>query len=370
MRLFLAVAALLAASACASAEPATAPAPAPVTSVPGTVSGQGSRPAGRDQPMPPISGRPLAPGSGLRLLVTGDGGAYRLDVGTGARTPVTGLPGEALVWGMRAGARELLVTTRPDSSAAGDLYVLRGATARRLGDALFAFAAADGRGVWALQRVKGERCRLRLLDFEGEALRPALPFACSAAPSQDTPRGLLARDDGAGLTRLLDGATGKEVFGARDLHAVTRYLALVSDAEGPALVDVGSGSSVPLDWPATEGQPSRTAVSPDGRRIAMWFADPAWPGPRQYLDVQVLDLATRAWTRLPSMPVPASLKTTSMAWTGDGRLVLAGRFVTTSGVLPAESDHAAHVVAWRPGESELSLRRIELPPGALATLSP
>ncbi|MFD1937874.1 hypothetical protein ACFSKW_41025 [Nonomuraea mangrovi] len=327
---------------------------------------------GPGDPMPPVSGRPLEPGSGLRLLVTGEGEVFRLDVDSRVRTRVRGLPYGERTWAFTAGSRELVMSTPDDADAGGRLFLLTGDRARPLGGtALFAFAAADGKGVWTLQRVRADECRLRPLDFRGRERGRALRVACSRAPAQDTPQGLLSFAEQE-RALLLDRATGQEVFAEQRVHAVTRDLVLVSKGSqpDPALVEPEAARRTPLPAPDTEGTPSTAEVSPDGRRIALWFADPAWPGPRQYLDVQVLDLGTRTWTRLPSMPVPASIKSTSMAWTRDGRLVLAGDFVTTGKVMPAEFDYASFVVAWRPGESLLSLRRLDLPPHHRARLSP
>ncbi|MFE3448006.1 hypothetical protein ACFXJ8_03645 [Nonomuraea sp. NPDC059194] len=417
MRLATALAAALAvATGCTPATPA--PGQDAQAAVPSSGAGLAVRHGPRD-PMPPVSGRPLEPGSGLRLLVTGEGGAFRLDVDSGVRTRIRGLPYGERAWAFTAGSRELVLTTPSDAGGDGRLFLLYGDRAHPLGTAgrfegdggggrsgdgggndgtsrrgtgsdrrgdggggddrggdgtsgsgaLFAFAAADGKGVWALQRVRGDDCRLRPLDFRGRERGRALRTACSRAPSQDTPQGLLSFAE-QGRARLLDRATGEEVFAEQNVHTVTRDLVLVSKGSLLTLVEPEAARRTPLPAPDTEGAPSRAEVSPDGRRIALWFADPAWPGPRQYLDVQVLDLGTRTWTRLPSMPVPASIKSTSMAWTGDGRLVLAGNFVTTSAVMPAESDYAPFVIAWRPGESRLSLRRLDLPPHHQSVLTP
>lgn len=380
MRLTAALAAaLVAATGCTPSVGTSATAPRPRASdraaqsapdVPGGGPAMGAGRHGPHDPMPPVSGGPLAPGSGLRLLVTGEADAFRLDVDSGVRTRVRGLPYGERTWAFTAGSRELVLTTPSDADAGGHLFLLSGDRARRLGGrVLFAFAAADGEGVWALQRVRGDDCRLRPLDFRGRERGGALRVVCSRAPAQDTPQGLLSFAE-QGRTLLLDRATGDEVFAEQRVHAVTRELILVSKGSRPALVEPKAARRTPLRAPATEGIPSTAEVSPDGRRIAVWFADPAWPGPRQYLDVQVLDLGTRAWTRLPSMPVPASIKSTSMAWTRDGRLVLAGDFVTTDKVMPAESDYASFVVAWRPGEPRLSLRRLDLPRRHQVRLSP
>jgi hypothetical protein len=50
------------------------------------------------------------------------------------------------------------------------------------------------------------------------------------------------------------------------------------------------------------------------------------------------------------MPAFVALKFTSMAWTGDGRLVLLG-----------ERDGKGFVGVWRPGRRRLALKSVHLP---------
>ena len=67
-------------------------------------------------------------------------------------------------------------------------------------------------------------------------------------------------------------------------------------------------------------------------------------------DVWLLDPKTRRFTHVPGMPAAVALKFTSMAWTGDGRLVLL-----------AETANHDVVAVWRPGEKRVALRSVELP---------
>lgn len=113
----------------------------------------------------------------------------------------------------------------------------------------------------------------------------------------------------------------------------------------------------PLPSSISLGRP-RLTVSPDLRYAAVEYGEPAWPGPRQRLDVWVLDLRDGRWTQLPSMPVAASLKLTGLAWAGDGRLVLLGSFDGTGSAL----------AVWRPGEPRLALRRTDFAGGQIAVL--
>jgi hypothetical protein len=55
------------------------------------------------------------------------------------------------------------------------------------------------------------------------------------------------------------------------------------------------------------------------------------------------------------MPADVALKFTSMAWTGDGRLVIVAHTPTRGG--------AAHAVVavWRPGQNRLAVRSVQIP---------
>lgn len=64
----------------------------------------------------------------------------------------------------------------------------------------------------------------------------------------------------------------------------------------------------------------------------------------------LLDAKTASLTHLPGMPALVSLKSTSMAWTLDGQLVLLG-----------ESGGKDVVALWRPGQRHLAVKTVDLP---------
>ncbi|MEV4890071.1 hypothetical protein AB0K48_11845 [Nonomuraea sp. NPDC055795] len=330
-----------------------------------------------DRPLAPLTGGPLT-GGGLRLLVTG-ARAYLLEVDSGRRTAIEGLPPGREYWGFTAG-RTVVAAIRPGRRDPGRIYVLDGARARALADGVWAFASRDGRGVW-VTRPAGSRCELREYSFTGTASRPGFPVGCDEAPFADSVLGLLAnRNDGtmAVLSRdsgrplsVSRGEPGWQVLGTTRGQALALVRSLgAGGRESLALLDPATRRVTPVRPPATEGRAAEAVPGPDGRLLAVRFVDPAFPGPRQYLDVWVLDVGTLRWTRLPSMPVPASIKTTSMAWTPDGRLVLTGDFVMTDKVYPAESDYVSMVVDWRPGEGALRVKRLPVARGEIAVLAP
>lgn len=138
---------------------------------------------------------------------------------------------------------------------------------------------------------------------------------------------------------------------------------LVADGEPPVrvvrLTDVRAGTVRRVTLPSSPGSFSDGITSPDGRWIVVRMGDPAWPGPRQLLDLWLLDTRTLRWQHVPSMPAPVSLKQTGLAWAHDGRLVILGRFDATPDV---SIDRTNDVLAvWRPGETQLSVRSVRLP---------
>jgi hypothetical protein len=99
-------------------------------------------------------------------------------------------------------------------------------------------------------------------------------------------------------------------------------------------------------------------ASPDGRPLAVEFADVSWSRVKgQVSDIRLLDLRTRRWRRLPGMPLIIGLKFMGMAWTGDGRLVLAGDF----------DRFGKGLAVWRPGQARLAVRRLPSPPSPAPT---
>jgi hypothetical protein len=67
--------------------------------------------------------------------------------------------------------------------------------------------------------------------------------------------------------------------------------------------------------------------------------------------VWVLDTNTGKLTQLPGMPTFVALKSTNMAWTPDGRLVL----------LAEERSGRDVIAVWRPGQQRLALKTVRLP---------
>ncbi|GII22373.1 hypothetical protein Pme01_19700 [Planosporangium mesophilum] len=271
--------------------------------------------------MTPLHGVALTGPVRLRLLVASNPPEL-VDVDTGARTPVTGLPAGAdrPTWVTAVGQDAVITSSCLTCDAGGDVYVLRRGTtvARRIAAGSSVVASPDGRGVW-LTRYDGTTCTLQEVALDGQTRTASRPVDCHVVPRAVTGRYLL---------------TG----------AATGDGALV-------LTDVQAGSRTTIRRPTAIGDPSDGLASPDNRYLAIAFEHPAWPGPTQRLDLWLLEPASQRWQQAPSMPVPAALKFTAMTWLPDGRLVLLGDF-----------EHVGQAVAvWRPGEDQFGIRTLALP---------
>jgi hypothetical protein len=115
-------------------------------------------------------------------------------------------------------------------------------------------------------------------------------------------------------------------------------------------LDPVTGESAPVELPESDGRLGHGLVSPSERFVLVVFGNPTWPGPRQLLDLWLLDTATMEWSQLPGMPVATALKALAIAWTPDERMVMLGNF---DGVGTA-------IVTWTPADDQLRLRTMHL----------
>jgi hypothetical protein len=178
---------------------------------------------------------------------------------------------------------------------------------------------------------------------------------CAAFLREDTAAGLLMSTASAQI--LVDKTTGKvRASNATGVGVVGRNVILERyrndelNARQLRLVDLSSGAKKPVGWPSILGWHDYVLPQPHGTLVAVGFADPAYPGPAQALDVWILDTATGKFSHLPGFPAQVDLKFSSMAWTADDRLVL---------VLQGGSRTVLAV--WKPGSKQLPLREVHLP---------
>jgi hypothetical protein len=308
-----------------------------------------------------LAGVPLTGPTGLELLVSGNPPRL-LDIDAGTSRTVAGVPGgrDRVTWVQPIG-RDAVIVSKAVPAASEVSWLRRdAATATPVGRAADVVASRDGRGLWLWDQRDGRRCSLRKVGLDGRQRRPARRVDCHTQPVADTDLGLLVRAEGPRpdepLTVLVDRDDGRRLASYPVVHAVAGDLVLWGNEEldqGPfTLTDRRTGVDQRIPRPSRVGQAGGGLLSPDRRLLAVEFADPAWDGgPTQLMDVWLLDLWTRRWRQLPGMPVLAALKATSMAWTGDGRLLLLGSFDRVGGAL----------AVWRPGQDRLAVRRLRLP---------
>lgn len=306
---------------------------------------------GAEEPRP-LSGEPLARATGLRLLVA-NSPPYVLDVDSGKVAPVRGLDPEglALVSVVGVGGRAGIVVGDPSGDAR--IWALRGRPARLsdLGTARDVTPAADGRAIW-VKAGAGRGCVLRRVWLDGRPTGARTRIPCGWLIEAGGSLGVVAR-----RTTVMDPATGGTIYRTRwGIVAVAgRTPVLAGPGKSFTLVDVRTGSERRLDWPSILSYRAETVADPSGRFVALGFADPAWPDASgntigQAFDAWLLDTRTAGLSQIPGLPALLGLKSTSMEWTDDGRLVLLG-----------EDERGDFVAVWRPGRRKLSLKRLELP---------
>jgi hypothetical protein len=308
---------------------------------------------------PPLRGVPLPHRTGLRSLVADDP-PFLLDVDTGRVTTIAGLQvrdrpvlsvlrvgKDTVVWLQRLPARGI---------PRAEIYVVhRGTTkAVRIATAAAVAPSADGHAVWLKSFEDARHCTLREVALDGRTRRGGRPVPCSTRLVDAGAEGLLVQG-----SSVVDPRTDRTLARSGSVLAMAGdFLLTAGGSHGRlALTDLSRGTRWRLSSPSRIGGPGsqggidQAAVSAGRSRIAVSFSDPAWQGSgTQMTDVWLLNPMTRRFAHVPGTPAAVALKFTSMAWTGDGRLVL----------LAETADHDV-VAVWRPGEKRLALRRVELP---------
>jgi hypothetical protein len=331
----------------ATAAPTAAPGPSAVAA---TATTTPPRPAAGEPRY--LAGRPLTGPTGLRLLVAADPPRV-LDVDRGTSRRVEGLPAGHDPVGVAPAGRDAIVV-------AGERVFLVRRGARRaspLGRGVGGVASLDGRGVWLA--TFGAHCGVRGVGLDGRARRGPWRLPCPSGLAADTRVGLVVwtaptgdGDRGA----LLDPGSGRVLARYPEIHGVAGDRVLWSGPGrdgGPfTLTDRRTRVSHRLPRPTPYGDAGFGLPSPDGRLLAVEFADPSWSRVHgQVSDIWLLDVRARRWRRLPGMPLITALKAMDMAWTGDGRLLLVGDFERVGEAL----------VSWRPGQDHLAVKPLDLP---------
>ena len=206
---------------------------------------------------------------------------------------------------------------------------------------------------WVLTRPGSGRCTLALVPGS----RPAVAVPCGTLGA-DTAAGLAIERHGE--VRLVDPRTGRvrervAVGGGGQFDFLGHDMALIGTssvvAGGPpdrlALVNLSTGVRTRLRWPSSLRFGYSVIPDPGGPLVAVNFGDPADPGPRQASDVWLLDPRTGKFTHVSGYPIFEDLKFSGIAWTADGRLVVA-----------AQGHGRTALAVYRPGSAQLQVGRV------------
>jgi hypothetical protein len=310
------------------------------------VSGTAASPR-RTEPVP-ISGIPLGRGTNLQLLI-GSAPPFVLDVDSGGMRSIRSTPDmrRGVVFVQDLGGNGAFISVGGLNST---IYLLRGSKAKPLplGTARDVALSGDGRSLWIKNALAGSRCVLRQVGFDGRRIGEARPLACAVTIGSGGSLGLIGS-----RTSVFDPLSGKTILTTRYgvLAAAGTQLVLAGPEKNFTLFDTGTGAERLFPWPSRLYGLDEPRVDTQGRFVALSFADPAWGGgPAQAMDVWNLDTQTGELTQVPGMPALVSLKFTSMQWTRDGRLVFL-----------AQRDEKCVVADWKPGETQLQVKRVRLP---------
>jgi len=271
-------------------------------------------------------------------------GSFLIDVDTGSARHIAGLPelDELNFWSMAAADRAVISATCTGCTNPHVFVLDRASESVVPIGAGFAAAAPDG--VWLTNYASPTSCTMSKVAFDGSTIRPAEPMDCKSSIRGESEIGLVVRRSDIEPTHALLSAVDLSVIAdLTGFNSVVGARVLTKGGKEFGLFDPLTGEGVEFEAPTSIGTPSAGQLNPDGTLVAVAFGHPAWPGPRQRLDVWILHLDTLTWSHLPSMPVAAALKATSYQWLADGRFAIFGDF-----------DHLGSALAtWRPGDPQL-----------------
>jgi hypothetical protein len=231
--------------------------------------------AAAEQPRP-LSGMRLTGATHLRLLVANDP-PFVLDVDSGRVVPVSGLNvrGQPVLSVLPVGDDAVIWLDRPTYAKrppSAELYLVRHNQTRatRFASGWDVAPAADGRSVWIKSYLTSRRCLLRRVGLDG-GVRARRALACSTRLASVSGAAALLGRKGS----LVDPRTGAALPTANAL-AIAGGFALGSAGSQMALTltDLRSGKQRRLPWPSQINFTDAAAVSPNGRQIAVGFADP------------------------------------------------------------------------------------------------
>ena len=335
------------------------------------VEGDSAQPARATSSQPRwMAGPPLHKPTHLRLIVSGNTPRVSIvDVDSGRVSTVRGLglpqryslrgpmiwsltatPGGALAVVWRQSCGHCLTLTSFRIRADGLARRTTAVTVNRHQQSTNATGSTTG--FWVRTRLPSGRCTLKLVPSS----RAAVAAPCGTLGA-DTAAGLVLERGGA--VTLVDPWTGR----ARERVAIGiggqfdflgHDMALIGSSPGGgassytlALMNLSTGARTRLRWPSSLHFGYSVIPDPHARLVAINFGDPADPGPRQASDLWLLDLRTGEFAHVPGYPIFEDLKFSGLAWTADGRLVIA-----------AQGHGRTALAVYRPGSAELQVGRV------------
>ena len=335
------------------------------------------RPPSQLQPvssLTPLTGPPLAGATNLTLVVSENGGKVflvDLDHQTARAVPGLGIsPKQGPQVTLTAyGSGVLAAVTHwncqmwvscangqasfPDTES--EFLISRTGSARRivtfpLTRHQYTTQAFHSTSTWVQTWPHTGPCTLALVPGS----RPAVRIPCGYV-GPDTGHGLWIGNGNVDM--LVDPLTGRVLQRQRTAGVLMRLpgdFALENAAPPGAtpisLVNLATGARRLLGWPSSLRFAYQAYPAPHGPLVALAFGDPFHPvagqSVNQAIDLWVLNTSTGALTHLPGFPALESIKFSGIAWTAQGRLVIAARGGRTV------------VGVWKPGQSTLPIRAV------------
>lgn len=295
-----------------------------------------------------LCGTELQTPSGL-ILVMGDS---LVDVDTNSRQRIVGLPvvdvstlshpWDRVFSALQVGSDAVIACT--EGCGAMDVFAIgrEDLTATPIGKG---HPAPGVNSVW-LKNQSAAGCTLTEVSLVGEILRAPAPIDCEIRIVEEAVVGLVG-------STYRDGVISGVILNPDDLTIATTDIGevigtfqgyVLHHVRGRAefsLLDTRTGDVSKIEVPTRVGQPSYGLLSPNGKYLAVSFADQTWA-----FDLWILDTELLEWAEVLSMPASAFAKATDIVWASDGRLVIVGEFEGAGG----------QVSTWVPGEPELQVQ--------------
>jgi hypothetical protein len=330
------------------------------------IGGNAGQPARASSSQPRwLTGAPLHKPTHLRLIVSGNTPRVSIvDVDSGRVSIVRGLGlphrytlSGPMIWSLTPVPGGALATVWRQSC--GHCYTLTGFPIRADGRARRTSSVTVGghqqstpaigstAGIWwVLTRSRSGRCTLKLMPGS----RPAVAAPCGTLDA-DTAAGLVIQRGGD--VRLVDPWTGRvreriAIGDGGQFDFLGHDMALIGGSSDLlTLVNLATGARTHLRWPSTFRFGYYVIPDPHAPLVAINFGNPADPGPRQASDLWLLDPRTGKFTHVPGYPIFEDLKFSSVAWTADGRLIVA-----------AQGPGRTALAVYRAGSAQLEVGRV------------